>query len=74
MQNEREAEGQINIKEFESYLNSTIIECKTRLAFSSQAKALIAKQSKAEAVIANQSKAKEILEQKLEEMKSIKTS
>ena len=68
MQIEREAEGQINIKELESYLNSTIIECKTRIAFSSQAKALIAKLSKAEAVIANQSKAKEILEQKLEEM------
>ena len=48
MQNEREAEGQINIKELESYLNSTIIECKTRIAFSSQAKALIAKLSKAE--------------------------
>ena len=68
MQIEREAEGQINIKELESHLNSTIIECKTRIAFSSQAKALIAKLSKAEAVIANQSKAKEILEQKLEEM------
>jgi len=68
MQIEREAEGQINIKELESHLNSTIIECKTRIAFSSQAKALIAKQSKAEAVIAKQSKAKEILEQKLEEM------
>ena len=68
MQIEREAEGQINIKELESHLNSTIIECKTRIAFSSQAKALIAKLSKAEAVIAQQSKAKEILEQKLEEM------
>merc|ERR1712012_1257527 len=68
MEIEREAEGQINIKKFESYLNSTILECKTRIAFCSQAKALIAKQSKAEAVIAKQSKAKEILEQKLEEM------
>ena len=68
MQNEREAEGQINIKELESYLNSTIIECKNRIAFSSQAKALIAKLSKAEADIANQNKAKEILEQKLDEM------
>ena len=68
MEIEREGEGQINIKELESYLNSTIVECKTRIAFCSQAKALIAKQSKAEAVIAKQSKAKEILEQKLEEM------
>ena len=68
MEIEREGEGQINIKELESYLNSIILESKTKISFCSQAKALIAKQSKAEALIAKQSKAKEILEQKNEEL------
>ena len=68
MEIEREGESHINIKELESYLNSIILESKTKISFCSQAKALIAKQSKAEALIAKQSKAKENLEQKIEEL------
>ena len=68
MEIEREGEPQINIKDLESYLNSIILESKTKISYCSQAKALIAKQSKAEALIAKQSKAKENLEQKIEEL------
>ena len=68
MEIEREGEQKININDLDSYLNSIILESKTKISYCRQTKALIAKQSKAEALIAKQSKAKENLEQKIEEL------
>ena len=53
MEIEREGEQKININDLDSYLNSIILESKTKISYCRQTKALIAKQSKAEALIAN---------------------